>query len=270
MNKSLRGRNVARFHFRYRWLTPLLWISSLVAQNTPYSLAISPAIATMRVGESRRFRAVDQQGRAPGNIYWTTSDPAALVSEEADGELVVTAMQPGNFRITVRSGDRAAEAKIKVVEGNSLPPGSIIWSSAQPAGCKPRQIIPAVPTANGPALFGVSDCEDGTYVEALTADGVRLWRRRIGDAHAALADLGQEKPMTPNRLDFNSSSVCDAVTIGTEQDKVKEILKSRNLTFTEDMHQKQTWIVEEPSTQCRFWFDQKSVLTRKRKTLVAQ
>ncbi len=247
----------------------LLWATPLIAQNAPYSIAISPASATILVGESRRFRAVDREGHMQRSVYWTISDPAAFAFEPGD-ELVLTAKQPGEFRITVRAGERAAEASIKVLQGNSLPKGSVIWSSAHPAGCKPRQLVQAVPTDNGPDLYGVSDCEDGTYVEALTADGVQLWRRRIGDTRVAIPGLGDEKPITPNRLDVNSTSVCDAVTVGTAQEKVKDLLKSRKLSFNEDPHQKQVWLVEESSTQCKLWFDDKSVLARKRKILVAE
>ena len=240
----------------------------LFAQPAPF-MAISPGTATILVGQTRRFRAVDEQGRTQHNVHWMISDPAAFSSEQGD-ELLLTAKHAGEFRINAYSGDKAAEATIKVVEGNALPMGSVIWSQPQPSGCKATKIIQAMPTENGPATFEQSECPDGTYLRAFSADGVQMWRRKIDNAAAAtVPGLPDVKSVPHNRLNENSASVCDLVTVGSEQEKVRDLLKSQNLSFTEDAHQKQVWLVDEGGTQCKLWFDGKAVI-KKRKILVVE
>ena len=249
-------------------LVALLSLALMFAQPAPF-MAISPGTATILIGESRRFRAVDEQGHMQHNVHWMISDPAAFSLEQGD-ELLLTAKRAGEFRINAYSGDKAAEATIKVVEGNALPIGSVIWSQPQPSGCKATKIIQATPTENGPATFEQSQCPDGTYLRAFSADGVQMWRRKIDNsAFTIVPGLPDVKSVTHNRLDENSASVCDLVTVGSEQEKVRDLLKSKNVAFTEDAHQKQTWLVDEGSTQCRLWFDGKSVI-KKRKILVVE
>jgi hypothetical protein len=246
-----------------------LWPTACWAQSSSF-VAITPQSATLLPGESRSFRLVDQNGRLQHNVTWTVSDPEGLEASPGD-ELTITAKQPGEFRIEARSENGSAEATVKVVEGK-LPVGTAIWTTPDPPGCKPKQMVQAVPSNNGPDMYDISHCEDGDYVTALTSDGIVLWRRRIGDratrGTALPPEVANKAPAA--RLDAHSSSVCDSLSTGTEQEAIRDLLHQRNLSFSEGSEGERSWIVEESNTECKLWFDEKLILVKKRKVFVSQ
>ena len=77
-------------------------------------------------------------------------------------------------------------------------------------------------------------------------------------------------PAPPKLLSLNATSICDRLTIGMEQAKVRGALRERGLSFSEEGPKAMVWLVEEPATHCRLWFDEKAALIRKRKILVAE
>jgi hypothetical protein len=129
-----------------------------------------------------------------------------------------------------------------------------------------------VPTSNGPALYEISQCPDGTYVAAFTADGMQMWRRKIGSS--ALPQMPAGTPVsadTPiSRLNTHPVSVCESVMVGTEQQKVRDILDASHLSFNEGSPGAREWVVEERGSQCNIWFDPQLRVSKKRKTLVEQ
>jgi len=233
----------------------------------------------MLVGESRPFRLVDQNGRTQHDVSWTISNPAALQAEKND-ELIVTAKQPGIFRISAQSENGAAEATVKVVAGTSLPQGALKWSSPEVGGCTVKEVKPAAPSANGIDVYALTQCGDGQYVEAYTADGIQVWRRKIsgGSGSAPLpkavpasrAAPASPNPTVANPLNLNSTSICDSLSLGTGQSKVRELLEGRKLSFSDDSPQGRVWLVEESGTQCKLWFNDKSVLAKKRKIFITE
>lgn len=263
---------------RIACLAVLFWTAGLWSQSTPF-VTITPGSATMLVGESRPFRLVDQNGRTQRNVSWTISDPAALQADTGD-ELVVTAKQPGDFRISARSSNGTAEAAVKVMEATSLPKGAAKWSSPSLEGCKPKEIKPAVPSATGIDVYVLTQCGDGQYLEAYTADGIQVWRQKIsgGSGPAPIptavpnvsAVPAKSNPRVTERLNLSSTSICDLVSLGTEQRKIHELLERRKLSFSGDSPQSRVWVVEESGTQCKLWFDDNSLLTKKRKTLTSE
>jgi hypothetical protein len=54
-----------------------------------------------------------------------------------------------------------------------------------------------------------------------------------------------------------------------DQLKIRELLTQHNLSFREETTGGRVWLVEESSTQCRMWFDEKTILVKKRKVFVA-
>ena len=256
----------------------LLWAIALWGQSTPF-VAITPSTATMLVGESRPFRLVDQNGRTQRNVSWTISDPGAFEADKGD-ELVVTAKHPGDFRIRAQNGNGAAEATVKVMEGTSLPKGAAKWSSPSLEGCKPKEIKPAVPSASGIDVYVLTQCGDGQYLEAYTADGIQVWRQKVsggsGPAPVTRAAPGVSappaglSPVATERLSQNSTSICDLVSLGTDQNKIHDLLERRKLAVSRDSPQSRVWLVEESGTQCKLWFDEKSLLTKKRKILTSE
>jgi hypothetical protein len=242
----------------------LLWAVALPGQSSSF-VAITPQSATLLTGESRSFRLVDQNGRSQRNVTWTISDPDALQANAGD-ELTITAKQTGDFRISAQSENGSAEATVKVMEGK-IPVGATIWSSGTAPGCKSIQLVQAMPSANGPDMYDTSHCEDGDYVTALTSDGMVLWRRRVGGSGAAPAP-DSKNTIVPGRMSLDSTSICDSILVGADQQKIRDLLHQRNLSFSEGPSGEREWIVDEPNRQCQLWFNDKSVLTKKRKIFV--
>jgi len=247
----------------------LLWAVALFGHG-PNSYQITPDKSTMLIGEWRSFRMVDQNGQAQHKVTWTLSDADAFESTEGD-EVQLVPKRAGDFRLMARTDFATAEASVKVVDGAALPVGTVKWSSGGKKGCKTTKIIPAVPRPNGPDIFEQSICEDGEYAAAYTASGVQLWRRKISN-NGAPGDPGGNNNYEDlgSRLEPHSTSVCDSVTVGSEQQKVRDLLAQHNLSFREEPGGGRVWLVEESNTQCRLWFDEKSVVVKKRKVFVVE
>jgi hypothetical protein len=247
----------------------LLWAVALFGHG-PNSYQITPDKTTMLIGESRSFRMVDQNGQAQHKVAWTLSDAGAFASTEGD-EVQLVPKRAGDFRLTARTDFATAEASVKVVDGPALPVGTVKWSSGSKKGCKTTKIIPAVPKPNGPDIFEQSICEDGEDAAAYTASGVQLWRHKISN-NGAPADPGSNNNYEDvgRRLEAHATSVCDSVSVGTEQQKIRDLLVQHNLSFREEPSGGRAWLVEESNTQCRLWFDEKSVVVKKRKVFVVE
>ncbi|HLJ27876.1 MAG TPA: hypothetical protein VKY85_14290 [Candidatus Angelobacter sp.] len=203
-------------------------------------VAVTPGKATILIGESQKFRVVDQNGRMQRSVSWTVSEDSAFDYRAGD-ELMLTAKLAGHFKITARTGGESAEAEINVIAGTSLPQGTAKWSAPQPAGCKLDKVVPATPSANGPDIFGLSTCPDGSYVSAYTAEGIQLWRHKVSVTAALPKPLAPgavpavtNSPSTSTHVNLNPSSICDLVSVGTAQEKVRDLLKSRNLSFSNE------------------------------------
>jgi hypothetical protein len=203
------------------------------------------------------------------NVSWTISDPDAFQVDESD-ELVITARRSGDFRISARSADGSAEATAKVMEGTTLPVGTVKWSAGTIRGCKTTKIMPAVPTANGPDVFEQSQCEDGEYIAAYTADGILLWRRKAGDPGVPKVAEITKNAVVAGRLNLRSTSICDSVLVGTDQQKIRDLLNQHQLSFTEGSPSERLWVIEQSNLQCKLWFDENSVLAKKRKIFVSE
>jgi hypothetical protein len=237
---------------------------------------ITPEKVTMLVGESRPFRLVDEKGTMQHDVSWTVSDPDDFQTQTGD-EFVITAKKAGDFQIEAWSAAGSAEASVTVVEGQSLRSGTVKWSAGSYEGCKVMQVVPAVPSANGPDIFTTSKCDDGGYVAAFTSDGIELWRRKIGAAGPApfsrprvpIASVPGNSASHVARLDATSQSVCDLAGAGTPQAKIRLLLNQRQLSFSERASD-HAWVVAESSSECDLWFSSKAVLVKKKKIFVSQ
>jgi hypothetical protein len=82
--------------------------------------------------------------------------------------------------LRARIGLRTAEAVITVRDGDKLPDGAILWSVPQIPGFAGKQLVQAVPTANGPDLYSIDQNEQGEQiVRAIFSDGRQLWMRKM-------------------------------------------------------------------------------------------
>ena len=251
---------------RLAWLCLFGMAPAVFGQSTGV-LRITPSAATLQAGESHSFRAVDAQGRMQHHVTWTVSAPdiAEISSED---ETTLTAKAPGTVTLTARVAGELAESRIEVRDQGPLPAGTVMWSSGGPEGCHPIQIVQAVPTADGPDIYETSQCPDGSYVRALTADGVEMWRRRMGDHGPAQPPDSRAPAVKTNALNTRSVSICDTVTVGMSQDQITALLTARKTPYTKNAQQ--SWLVEETGNQCRLWFNEKGVLSQKRKVLTTE
>jgi hypothetical protein len=273
----LMGRN---FRFAasplFAFAVALLCVSTAKAQDGS-GVLITPNEVTMLVGQSRSFRLVDQSGHAQHGVSWNISDPGAFQASEGD-DLTITARRAGDFQITANADGGSADATVKVMEGNSLPNGTAKWSSGSLPGCKNGKITPAVPSASGVDIYVQSLCEDGEYLSAFTADGILVWRHKIGgpgtsvipsfaDPHfatpAAEVQNGHDVPLTVQSAGW--SSVCDSISAGVGEDAIHAMLHRRGLSVTQSGPDGRTWEIEESNATCELSFDENSVLVKKTK-----
>jgi hypothetical protein len=171
----------------------------LLAQDAA-DILVSPAVANLKVGESRNFRATDKNGHILRGVEWIASQPGVLKLIAGD-EVEVTAMQSGKCTLTAHLNQASGDAQVEVLEGSAMKPGTVLWSAPTQPGCTSIQIIQATPTADGPDLYQTSACPDGTYVTALTSDGILLWRKKLGSEGKApslvpLKSIGTVTPVT--------------------------------------------------------------------------
>lgn len=250
-------------------IVPFALLSPLALFAQSGSLIITPGKTTMLVGESRTFRLVDQDGHMQRDVTWSVSDDGAFDVGKGD-ELELTAKSAGDFRLEGRSSNGSADATITVMQGASLPVGTVKWSAGKIDGCKTTKIIPAVPSANGPDIYEQSQCKDGQYTSAYTVDGVLLWRRKMNGLGASSDTPAVDDGNATRHLDPRSKSICDSISVGADQEKIRDLLDQRKITFTEGLPDHHEWVVDELNAQCRLWFDDKNVLTKKRKILTSE
>jgi hypothetical protein len=170
-----------------------LYLSLAFAQ-----VAVSPSKVTILVGDSQPFRAVDSRGRMLTNVHWTISREE-LADVAQGSEVEVVAKQSGRFTLTAHAGEGYAEAQVEVLQGTTMPIGTIRWSGVDWPGCKTTDIMPAVPSATGVAdVFEEAECADGHYVAAYTAQGIMAWRRKVTAKNGGRPSAEELQPLPFN------------------------------------------------------------------------
>src|SRR5437879_3849337 len=248
-------------------LCVLLLAGGTVFAASPNTYQITPDKSTMVIGESRSFRMGDENGQAQHKVRWTLSNVDA--SQETDGdELHFYASRVGEFRLTARTDFATAEASVKVVEAKDMTQRTMRWQSGKKEGCTTTKILPARPNASGVYAYQQSQCEDGVYLAAFTSDGVQLWRRKISDSPSQTGSNDYEVEV--EHLEARPASICDAVQVGTGQEKIRAMLTGQHLSFREQPGAERVWLVEQSNAQCRLQFDDKLMLVKKKKVFVVE
>jgi hypothetical protein len=243
--------------------------SAPLGAQAPLFVRITPASVTLLVGQSASFRVVDQAGHMVNHIAWHVSDPDAFWTRDGD-EFTIVAKETGDYHVDGRSADGSAEATVTVVAGDRLPAGSTVWSSGAVEGCQSVKLTAALPNTAGVAYYQQTRCDDGDYIQAYRANGVQMWRTKISDTGVPPSAAGAMPANPAARLNARSASVCDAISVGDSQAKIRELLGERNLTSSEVAGPGHGWMVEESNTECQVWFDEKSQVSKKRKVFVAE
>lgn len=153
----------------------------------PHSLQITPAAATMLIGDSRQFTVVDERGRPSPIATWTVSD-ASLASITTDSSPVLTGVAGGQVTLTANVEGVTAQAQVTISAAAVFAPGTVVWSSPSVPGFSPLQLVQAVPTSTtiGPDLYSIQSTSDGaqTVIQASTIDGQQMWQTQLSAVNA--------------------------------------------------------------------------------------
>lgn len=246
-----------------------IFVAHAFAQEIP-SLSISPAKATMLVGETRTFRAVGKDGRLRHNIRWSISPQNAATLSTNSDEVNVQAEQVSSVILTANAEGDSAEATLEIRSG-TLSNGTIIWSVQQMPGCKEKKMTQAVPSATGPDLYVEEECPQGNFVRALTADGRELWRRQI-TGRGGVLESPAAKPQAVEESGQHLSlqhSICESISSGMSKDEVSKLAAGRHLQVGQKERESNMWNFEEEGSHCAISFDGKTaIVLKKKKTLV--
>lgn len=240
------------------------------------AILVVPSKITMLVGETHTFRAVGKDGRMLRNVSWSlSSDHDAKLTVDGEEGTIQAGQPSSNIVLTANTGDGSAQASIEIRAGDSLPIGAVKWSVTELPGCKTTKITPAVPSAGGPDIYVQEQCPDGTYVRAITADGIELWRRNISGlaapaASGRLARGLKEKEETQLAEHINSSarSVCDGISLGMTRDGVSKVAQDRGLRLGEKERESSGWAFEEQNYRCNIQFGESGTVVKNKKIII--
>jgi hypothetical protein len=144
------------------------------------TLFVSPAEVGMLVNGQQSFTLFDISGHnVTSKATWSlsNSDVADLVAGPAP---TIVAKEDGTVTLRADVAGETSEARIKVYR-DKMPMGAVLWREPKIPGYTAKQIVQAVPTANGPDLYSVEKNADGsTLVRAVHSDGRQMWMTKMG------------------------------------------------------------------------------------------
>lgn len=134
----------------------------------------------MLVGEFREFCVYDIDGKLlTREAEWAIDDPS-VASLNDNGEPTITTKRPGKTTLHARVGGRTAQASITVLDGDSLPVGTVKWGVPNYPGYKTKKIVQAVPRERGPDIYTIEENDQQkSLVRAWTSEGIFLWLRKF-------------------------------------------------------------------------------------------
>jgi hypothetical protein len=160
---------------------------------------VSPALATMLIGSSQPFCAFDIEGKTlTAATEWSLSE-AQFGDLSTSGTPQIVAKAAGTFRVRARLGTHYAEANVTVLSGSTLPQGTKRWSAPEIPGYTIKEVVPAVPSANGPDVFvNEVNNEGNSLVRAFTSEGIQLWMVPVkGGISKVIPTFGSNYPSRP-------------------------------------------------------------------------
>lgn len=162
----------------YGQVTVTATIGGVSAQATatvvPLSLQVTPATATMLVGESRAFTVVDHRGKPTTRATWSNTAPG-LASLSSGGQPILTSVATGALTLTANVQGVTAPTVVSILPGAALPPGTQRWTVPTMVGATSTSMVQSGSGAGGPSVFAISQSGTTGSVKALTADGQQLW-----------------------------------------------------------------------------------------------
>ena len=155
-------------------------VAQLQITVAPHSVQVTPATATISVGDTKQFNAVDELGRPMSVATWTVSDPG-LASITTDSSPTLTSLGAGTLTLTAHVEGVTSQAQVTIFAAGTIPTGTATWSVPNVPGFVATQIAQAVPTDSGPDLYSIQSSSDARHsvVQALTADGRQMWQKSL-------------------------------------------------------------------------------------------
>jgi hypothetical protein len=232
-----------------KYFALLAWlVSAAAAQDVP-KLSVTPSFATVLLGDSHPFRAVNLDGRPASFVRWDSSSTNAVIYGDGS-DIEVDFRQPGDYIINAYSAEGSGSAKIHVLAYRALPYGSTKWRVDSFTGCHTKQLVPAIPAAGSTNdIFMVDECPRGQVIRALTADGLENWRTWTSEKEVDLSHLGNYEPKA-----LLAKSVCDGIKFDMSRDDVIKVAMDAKAQLPDSEKAKDVWIFEEEKGECRVTF----------------
>lgn len=227
------------------------------------SILVTPSRATLLVGEPRTFRAVGAEGRPLSGVHWRIS-PVYAAEFHARDEIEVASRAPTEFVVVAEYEGQEDTASVKVIAGDSLPPGTIRWGSKPLPGFRAGRIVRAAPVPDGPAFYEEERGASGSIIRAFTSDGREMWR--WGGTEPPSPETVAERTHSFSR----NSSVCDTIAIGVTKNEVAAMKPAFDYSSNPLLYQRADWTLEEPGVVCHIYFDSSGKVAKKRSTLTNQ
>jgi hypothetical protein len=145
-------------------------------------LTVTPASASILAGEQRLLRAVDQFGRLPTGVTWSSEDDNVVtVVTDEDGAMFALGIASGTVTLTATLGGETAELELTVHAGAALPAGTPRWTAPQRAGIAGAETVISANFGGDDAIYSVeggarlmNGLQQAT-VRALGVDGTENW-----------------------------------------------------------------------------------------------
>jgi hypothetical protein len=226
------------------------------------ALVVTPSSATILLGDSRAFRAVDATGMADTTVRWDAgSSDAEVRADGAEASFYFSA--PGQYVVHAYGAGGSASAQVTVIRAFAYARGATKWTVESFEGCKTRRPVPAIPApGSSNDVFMVDDCPRGTVVRALTAEGLENWRSWI--AENGKVDFSKLSRYEPKSL--LAASVCDNMKVGMTREEAIKMIASSKPTLADAERPKDVWMIEEGKSDCKVTFNEGHV-TKKQKII---
>jgi Bacterial Ig-like domain (group 2) len=239
-------------------LAGILLASAAFAQDIP-PLNVTPSIATVLVGHSRPFRAVNRDGRPAASVRWESSSPDAVISGSG-ANIMVTFKHEGDFEIHAFTGDGSSSATVHVLPGATLPPGTPEWGLHPIPGCRMDKSAPA-DKSNG--VFAKETCANGELFLALTTEGLENGQKWVASGEEAKS---VEQSDNGESTELMHGSLCDGVKTGMSRDDATKLVVKAKLDSNGFDKSSNLWNFEEGTGECRITF-RDNVVVKKQKVI---
>ena len=136
-----------------------------------------PQNVTLGVGETRRFRAVDNRGRVPADAVWTIDNETVATLSTTTG-IVLTGVAAGDVTITATWHGQSATSDVAIVT-TVLAAGTTLWSNPPLLGAVDEVVRGATAPDGTRSLYAVEREDNTSVLRAFEPEGQEVWARSL-------------------------------------------------------------------------------------------